>query len=429
MKLLPKLNFKDWNWWDYTKLVIALLLVTGAYMQITRKGDFYVFLKAADILRQGRNPYHIWILDRNCLYLYSPFFAMLLVPFRYLPDILVNFLWISACLWFTYRNYQLIRQYLPANFPKRWQNELLLIIPFVFVIRFWLYNIQYLQMTIFMLWCMLESIELFRKDRYWLGGFLLALSINIKILPVVLLPYLFLRMKWKAFIPIVLFSLLFLLSPAIFFGFSFNFELHANWWNEINPSQGKQYAIEADLGPHSLNALLPSLLMKTDGDYPLERNLLDLPQGTVLLLVNAIRLLLVAATLYFTGIRPAKERSAQKTIRELSYIILLIPLIFPHQQKYAFYLIFPAMMYLSWFLVQAYQLKFTTVSKTRWRMLIVLLSVAFVLMVLTTDGLIGWKLALISQHFKLITYGALLLGLALALSPEKQLVSPEAENA
>lgn len=429
MRLLPKLNFKDWNWWDYSKLIVAVLLIVSAYMQVTRKGDFYVFLKAADILKQGRTPYHIWILNRNCLYLYSPFFAMLLVPFRYLPDIVINFLWISACLWFTYRNYQLIRQYLPANFPKRWQNELLLIIPFAFTIRFWLYNIQYLQMTIFMLWCILESIELFRKDRYWLGGFLLALSINIKILPVVLLPYLFLRMKWKAFIPIVLFSLLFLLFPALFFGFSFNMELHANWWNEINPSQGKQYAIEADLGPHSLNALLPSLLMKTNGDYPLERNLFDLPQGTVLLLVNTIRLLLVAATLYFTGIRPAKERSGLQTIRELSYIILLIPLIFPHQQKYAFYLIFPAMMYLAWYLVRVQQLQFTSMSKTRWRMLIVLLSVAFVLMVITTDGIIGWKLSLISQHFKLITYGALLLGLALALSPEKRLVRPEVQNA
>lgn len=411
----------NWTWWQYTKLFLVLVLVAHAFMQVTNAGDFKVFLDAADVLKQGQSPYHIWFVHHNCIYLYSPFFATLLIPFSSLPQVLVNLLWILANLFFTYRCFQLIRKYLPPVFSKPWQNELLLLIPIVCVLRFWLYNIELLQMTLFMLWCMLESLDQFEKRNYWLGGFLLALGINIKLLPLVLLPYLLIRRHEKAFVPIFLFSLVFLFFPALFFGIDFNNQLLHNWWVEINPSMGKQYSMETDLGPHSLNALVPSLLMKTNGDYPLTRNVMDLSPPTVMLILNTIRASLILLTLYFTGTRPHKAASNLQTARELSYIILIIPLIFPHQQKYAFFLALPALTYLMWYLIEVHKRKFATVSKTRWRMIIVLLVAAFVLMTLTTDGLIGLQLNQISQHFKLVTYGALVLGVALVMAPVKHI--------
>jgi hypothetical protein len=421
VKFVRTTALHSWEAWDGARWIIALLLLIFVTFQVNNQGDFRVFIEAASLLRNGQNPYHVWLLHHNCLYLYSPFFALTLIPFSYCPGIIINIVWLSANVFFSVRSYRLMQHYLPPVFPKRAQNELLFLIPLLCTIRFWLYNIELLQMTIFMLWCILESLRLFREERWWTGGFLLALGINIKLLPIVLLPYLLMRMRWKAFLPVLVFSVFFLAVPALFLGFHFNLQLLHNWMTEINPASGGQYAVEADYGPHSLNALVPSLLMKTPGDDPMIRNLVDWPAGSVLILLNAVIGILIFCTLFFTGFVPRKESSKLQTARELSYIILLIPLIFPHQQKYAFFLAAPALMYLSWYLIRVYNMNFTSAGKGRWVLITVLIIVAFALMILTTDGLIGWRLNKLSQHFKLITYGALLLLLALALSPEKHL--------
>ena len=60
----------------------------------------------------------------------------------------------------------------------------------------------------------------------------------------------------------------------------------------------------------------------------------------------------------------------------------------------------------------------------------ILIFLSFVLMTLSTDGLIGRNLNDITQHFKTITWGALLLVVALILAKPKfsgQLSKQEAE--
>lgn len=234
------IDLKNWTWWEYAKAVVVLIILAYVVCQINNDGDFKVFLEAASVLKKGETPYHLWFVHHNCLYLYSPFFASLLIPFISLPHVLVNILFLLSTLYFTARCFTLLKKYLPQNFSKRWQNELLLIIPFLFTARFWLYNISLLQMTVFMLWCMLESLDKIEKGKYWSGGFILALGINIKLLPIVILPYLFMRMRWKAFLPIFIFSIFFLIAPGIFFGWNFNLQLLHGWWAEINPTSGSQ---------------------------------------------------------------------------------------------------------------------------------------------------------------------------------------------
>jgi hypothetical protein len=232
----------------------------------------------------------------------------------------------------------------------------------------------------------------------------------------VILPYLIIRQHYRMLIPVLLFSLLFLFVPAIYYGWDHNLFLLSSWWKEINPSAGNQYALENDLGPHSLNALIPSLLMETKGDYPMRRNVLNLDANTVMFILNCIRGALILFTLWFTGIRPQNTKDPIRYLREISYILLLIPLIFPHQQKYTFVFAYPAIIYLTWFLIS----KTRTTAKARkgfqWSMIFTLFCLAFVLMTLTTDGLVGIENHKMFQHFKLITYGSLLLIPALIMA-------------
>ena len=100
--------------------------------------------------------------------------------------------------------------------------------------------------------------------------------------------------------------------------------------------------------------------------------------------------------------------------------MLLIPLIFPRQQKYAFLLALPAQTYLLYFLTYTFQFKQT--FKLKWHTILACVILSFVMMTLTTDGIIGRELNRISQHYKTITYGALLLIPALFLAQEKYFI-------
>ena len=77
-------------------------------------------------------------------------------------------------------------------------------------------------------------------------------------------------------------------------------------------------------------------------------------------LINCIRFITIAATLYFLKWPPfIKERSRLSALLELSYILAVAPLIFPHQQHYSFVYFIPASTTLLYYFFTA---KFTSVQ-------------------------------------------------------------------
>jgi hypothetical protein len=277
----------------------------------------------------------------------------------------------------------------------------------------------------------MESIRLFRKDKVIVGGIILALAINIKLLPIVLIPYLIYRNYFKAIASFSFFSLVFLFFSAIFLGWSKNSFLLSEWWNVINPSNS-QHLIETELGTHSLSALIPSLLTETEGEIDIRRNVFSFGSESAILILNIVRAFFVTFTIYFLKWPPFKRNNSKLfQIYELSYLVLIIPLIFPHMQKYAFVLSIPALFYLSHFVVLNFRNGKSTVNAWRMNTILILIFLSFVLMTLSTDGLIGRNLNDITQHFKTITWGALLLVVALILAKPKfsdQFSKQEAET-
>lgn len=374
-------------------------------------GDFKVFLEAAKLVKSGEDPYQKWIYIKeghSCLYFYSPLFALLLIPFSYLPNIVPNLLWLLFNSWCIYRIAKLLVHYIDTEILSTRQLQWILALTLLLNLRFILYNFTLIQVTLFLVWGMLENLRLFREGKFWYGGMLLALVINIKILPIVLLPYLIYRKEFKGACITLFFLCIYFLLPAIFVGWDFNKTLHLSWWGTINPSN-QEHLIEAGLGPHSLTALIPVLLTPSTGELPNVRNILNLDPATAILIMNACRLLLVVLTLFVLKLPMfTKAKSKPAELREIAYIFLIVPLIFPHQQKYAFVFLIPAIFYVATYMISLYELKGPP-HKRKFNFLMTLSILFFILTTLTTDGLIGKQLNQLSQHFKLVTYGTLFL--------------------
>lgn len=403
----------------YIYSVLILLVVAYCIKEALGNGDFKVFLEAAKLVRNGENPYNKWIFvseGNHALYYYSPLWAVLLIPFSYLPNFIPNIIWLSANLFFLYRIFDLLKGFIDLNAITKRQLFWIILLSIIMSIRFILYNFGMIQMTIFLLWAVLESYRLIKANKVVNGGMLLALVINIKILPIVMVPYLVYRGYIKGFIWTLIFSVAFLFLPIIYTGWSTNNFLLSEWWSVINPTN-TEHLVETDLGIHSLSALIPNLLMETTGKLSISRNIVNLNETTAIGILNIIRFLLVVLSLFFLKwplFKTAKNRLFQ--LRELAYIILIIPLIFPHQQKYAFVLIIPALFYLIHFGIINFTYRNQVMSRLRWYTFIVIMCLTFILMTLSTDGVIGRDLSNITQHFKTITWGALLLIFALIIA-------------
>jgi hypothetical protein len=396
----------------YGLILLGVMVAGFLVVQALGDGDFKVFLEAARLVAAGKNPYHVWIFlseGNYALYFYSPLWAMILIPFSYLPNFIPNFIWLTANTWFLYRIWILLTKYIDLQNLSKRQVSWLLFFTITLNARFILYNFGMIQMTVFILWGALESLGLFKHRRFIAGGLLLALIINIKILPVVLIPYLLYRRELKGALSTMIFSVFFLLLPGLILGWTTNLFMLSEWWKVIDPGNA-EHLLESDLGVHSLTALIPSLLTKTKGALPYPRNILNLDLATTTFITNSARLALILFALWFLRWPPFKRvKSGFREIYELSYIFLLIPLIFPHQQKYAFFLACPALFYVSYFIVCGFQPGTRILHQKEYYAAIALLALSFVLMTLTTDSIIGRNLNQVTQHYKTITYGAIML--------------------
>jgi hypothetical protein len=340
-----------------TRLIVSgicLLYIFICYKSAVKGGDFDVFLDAAQKLNNGENIYAPPFFN-GLQYFYSPLFALLLIPFtNYFFSIELAWLMLSGFLF--YRTGKLIFKYFDLTVLTKKEKIVLLVITVFFSLRFLLYNIAMIQITIFLLWGIFESIHLIKKDKWVIGSLLLALVINIKIMPIVILPYLIYRGKFKATAATLVFSAIFLVLPALYIGYDFNAFLLAEWWKIVNPGNN-EHMIEIGVNAQSFVGIIPVFISETGGDMHVNRNFLSFSIGTAVIITNIVRLIFVAFTIYFLDKPFLKAKSSLSEVRALAYICLLIPLIFPHQQKYAFIFVFPMIVYLSYYCVIMWKLK------------------------------------------------------------------------
>ena len=172
-------------------LLISAVVLVSSISTAFNGGDFDVFLEASRKLVAGENIYAPPFV-RGLQYYYSVLFATLLIPFSH-QVFWSEVGWALLSYGLLYRSARLFKNWLiPAQCPEKTQQTWALL-SVLFALQSILYNIWLLQLTIFLLWCVLEAMNLVQKGKEGLAAGLLALAINIKMMPLLILPYLFYR--------------------------------------------------------------------------------------------------------------------------------------------------------------------------------------------------------------------------------------------
>jgi hypothetical protein len=124
------------------------------------------------------------------------------------------------------------------------------------------------------------------------------------------------------------------------------------------------------------------------------------------------RLLLIFMTFYLLQSRPfVAAHSAYQKLYEVAYLCLIVPLIFPHQQQYAFFFIFPASTYMFFYVIAG-----GTNSGIKKTALKIFLCIVFLL---CNSRLLLGTFNKYYDHYKTLTYGVLLLLIIMVCCPPK----------
>ncbi len=396
----------------------SVALAIYVFFEAQGRGDLFIFLSASTDLFENENIFKNTYLD-GYHYFYSVFFAILLKPFTFLPMWACNALWLCANLFFVFRIFTLIKNLLPLHdFTK---NELmaLRIGGFLFSLRFIHENLHCLQITILILYLTLQGMQLVFSNKpkpFW-GALLIAFGINIKLLPLVLVPYLFYRGFFRAGFAIIGIYIGMLILPAVFIGWEQNQLLLSTWADLINPLRSNHVLDAEERSFHGLSTLFSTLLVQNPGDTHallIKRNIADVSLDQLKLILNTARCLLILFTLYFLRTLPFKSQVGLKhRFWELSYILLLIPLIFPHQQHYGFLFICPAFIFCLYYFIQNRK----TLSKGKYYFM---MSSGILVYLLCNLKLLLGNYNEYYEHFKILTYGTLLLLILLSLCVPKE---------
>lgn len=389
-------------------LTAGILLLSVIYLVITAnsgRNDFDIYTQASLALFNGKDIYAVSYID-GYHYYYSLLFALFIYPLSYLPITVAKFIWLGLNAFFLYRIIKIIASYFDVSMFSLKKKWWFFIMCFTFGLEFILLNFRYGQATTFILYLSLEGLHLIFSDKKIAGAALIALGVNVKILPVVLLPYLLYRKQFKASAYVVIMYFIFMIMPGLVIGLHHNNELLASWWHSINPMNKDHILDVEERSFHSLSTLLATLLVANVPDpkaLPIRRNIANITPQQLTYVVNVVRLILVSFSVYFFRTRPfSTAKSAMHRFWEISYLLLLIPLIFPHQQEYSFLFVTPAACFIIYYLLT----ERNNISSIKYILLVMGSILSY--FACNCSFLLG-QYNKYYEHFKVLTYGATLM--------------------
>jgi hypothetical protein len=213
------------------RLVLAALAayaIAGFFFWIRRTEDFGGYLWAGEAVLKGRPLYEGFAPGvRNT---WPPFFALLAVPLALLDrlsPLLSRGVWIAASLASLLVVLAIVARRL-AGKRLRLRAEVgegeislaagALVAPLLLTDRFVSTNFDHLQVNLLLFALVLAGLELGARGRGGAGGVLIGFASAIKVMPLVFVPYLVWRRKWKPAAAAAASFAAFSLSPAFVLG-------------------------------------------------------------------------------------------------------------------------------------------------------------------------------------------------------------------
>lgn len=396
------MRFVDSRWFKICAGLLAVFIFYHSWY-INHDKDFDIFIEGSKFMFRGESPYELWLGNARLKYYYSPFFAMILFPLKETPQLFYAFVWTALNFYFLFSTWKLLAYFFDTGSMETKQRRLFFLFCFLCCVRFVLDNLSLGQMTPMLLWASLEIVRLDQKGKWFWAGALLALVINIKLLPIALLCYFFYKGSWKTAFCTIAVSVALVLIPALAWGFDFNRQLHLDWLHSLSGTSVNSI-IEDDNRP-GLSSWIPALVMETPVKFGVARNFVTLEWSTVQLITNAARALLTIMGLFLISRPFVRVEHKLSAFYDLAVICMSTPLVYPHQGKYALLYTLPAYAVVIFYLLRNRERS----SEKKYRRIKVFLLISFTLVTLTTDGLITRKGSDFAEYFHLLTYGTFVL--------------------
>ncbi|MFY0675333.1 MAG: DUF2029 domain-containing protein [Bacteroidia bacterium] len=370
-----------------------------------RGGDFKNYYTAAKYILNDQNPYTNLVFEKSdgsqeslVGYGYSPFFAICMVPLSLLPyKLALSFWYLVNCI-FLFKTFRVLFQIIPNKVLTSSKYYLTILFTLLFFIRFLDNNFELGQISIFLVYLSLMSLWLIIKGYDKIGAIFIGFATSIKIVPGLLIFTLLVARKNKAFFYSLGALIMFLLFPIIFLGLERFTELNISWFDDINPISSK-FMIETKAGLFNLSAFVPAMFSVVfnlfDNEITSEYNF------AIQVVIYMLRVALIIPI--FQLFQKRKSLSRGEFIYIMVYTLLIVPLVFPRQSKYAFLFQLPMVFLLINYLLYSQDLF------TKSRPLIVGLVLVFICFNGTSINIVGRNLYDIFQEVKLITIGSLIL--------------------
>ena len=384
--------------------VSFVLLVAFVVVEFYDLGDFLIYLQASRDMGNGINIYDQRYGGQAIFpYMGSPVLAYLLYPLTLLPTYVSGSIWKILNVILLWRICSIIELNLGLNRRVNSRSYGPWLILSLVSVSFMIYrNFHLSQFSILLLYLILQAVDLIRRDKKSLSGpVLISLGIVIKVLPIVAVPYLLFRGYWKQCLWVLLFTILLLFSPAISHGWDETILLYQGYLERISPAQELNlYDVD---GPHAhgIASLVSTLLIEgISNNFTLDykRNIFNLDPEIVLKLILGIKLVFLISVLFIMDIKSLfrDEKAQISRFYELSYILLITPLLFPQMRLYNFVFLLPAMSYLIY--IMLIEKEFSSTGKILFVIGIVLLNL---------ELLLGHFRELY-WHYKSVTYATLI---------------------
>lgn len=394
-------------------VLLGLLCLLYLLIEAQGEGDFHIYISASRDLFAGKNIFET-TYGNGFHYLYSVLFAILLYPLSFLPFYLAKFFWLLLNAFLLYRTFAILFSYFNLKTWSKPQQTAVYAASLIFSLRFIHENFHTGQITILILYTCVQGLcWIFYTDKWLWGCLLIATGINIKLMPVVLVPYLLYRAKFKEAATVIFIDIALWLLPALVIGWQRNSFLVSEWWLRMNPANEGHVLDVSERSFHSLTTLLSTLLVEHVPDtyaMPLKRNIADVSLHTLSLVILCSRALLAGFALYFLRSMPFKPATGKgHQFAETAYLLAVVPLIFPHQQHYAFLFIVPAAMYVIAFFIR------NKAMLRRGQKIFLWASGIFIYLCCNLKLILG-EYNHYYEHYKILTYVALWLLVVLAYS-------------
>lgn len=202
--------------WIATGLALAVCCVQTLRKALRSYGyDLTAYVDAGAAAIAGASPYG---MDVTFPYLYSPFFACLMVPWTWLPATVAALLWFAISVGSLGYVVSRVGAWLGgAARSERWW-----LLAMVLLVAGWYRlvhsNLVNGQVNLILVAMCVAFFEAERRGRHRAAGLWLALAVHTKALPILLLGYLLLRRRWAAIGWCALFGVAFAAAPALFWG-------------------------------------------------------------------------------------------------------------------------------------------------------------------------------------------------------------------